>query len=355
MSFALLAPLIGAGISGMFGAAANRKQTKQQNLTNLMQMQAADRNNAFDRDATQRQFNKSLRTSKNQFAAQQKMANQQFNTQLVEAEKDRALQKEFAQNGVQWRVNDAKAAGLHPLAALGMQGASSSPITVSGSIPGGGVPSGGSFSSTTPQLQAPDVSSHMASFGQDISRAISATATEWQRQKEVKDASEQLALENQALQNKILASSVAKTRGASIGPAMPSNRTVRLISGQGNSPSNNLVNTQPGTRTKTARGRDYQEPFDFPDTGFSRTKTGYAPTMSEIVKERTEDDVFSEIPWHIRNRLLPQSLGGAPPPGHVKLKTGQYWEWSNVAQEWRIKNSNTGRKSNIKVWFPNSP
>lgn len=33
-----------------------------------------------------------------------------------------ANQKEFAQNSIQWRVNDAKKAGIHPLAALGTQG-----------------------------------------------------------------------------------------------------------------------------------------------------------------------------------------------------------------------------------------
>jgi uncharacterized protein YnzC (UPF0291/DUF896 family) len=32
-----------------------------------------------------------------------------------------AMQKEFAQKGIQWKVNDAKAAGVHPLAALGAQ------------------------------------------------------------------------------------------------------------------------------------------------------------------------------------------------------------------------------------------
>lgn len=36
-------------------------------------------------------------------------------------------QKEFAQNSIRWRVADAKAAGLHPLYALGAQGASYSP------------------------------------------------------------------------------------------------------------------------------------------------------------------------------------------------------------------------------------
>lgn len=38
--------------------------------------------------------------------------------------------KEFAQKGVQWRVSDAKAAGLHPLAALGVNTASGPTTTV---------------------------------------------------------------------------------------------------------------------------------------------------------------------------------------------------------------------------------
>lgn len=40
---------------------------------------------------------------------------------LASAREDRALQREFAQHGLGWRVDDARAAGLHPLAALGAQ------------------------------------------------------------------------------------------------------------------------------------------------------------------------------------------------------------------------------------------
>lgn len=38
-----------------------------------------------------------------------------------EAQLDRAHQRQFAQHGIQWRVNDARAAGVHPLVALGAQ------------------------------------------------------------------------------------------------------------------------------------------------------------------------------------------------------------------------------------------
>ncbi|WNK15013.1 MAG: DNA pilot protein [Microvirus sp.] len=41
-----------------------------------------------------------------------------------------AQQKEFAQNGIRWRVADAKAAGLHPLFALGGNIPGSSPVAI---------------------------------------------------------------------------------------------------------------------------------------------------------------------------------------------------------------------------------
>lgn len=43
------------------------------------------------------------------------------------------LQKEFAQNSIQWKVQDAMKAGLHPLAALGASGYSASPVQVDNS------------------------------------------------------------------------------------------------------------------------------------------------------------------------------------------------------------------------------
>lgn len=53
--------------------------------------------------------------------------------------KNADLQKTFAKMGVQWRVNDAKKAGIHPLAALGAQTFSGSPISVGQPQAGGGV------------------------------------------------------------------------------------------------------------------------------------------------------------------------------------------------------------------------
>lgn len=75
------------------------------------------------------------------------------------AAEERAMQREFAQNGIRWKVADAKAAGLHPLSALGASTASYSPIQIS--------------SAAGPA---------MAEAGQHLGRAVSAMSTQGERQ-----------------------------------------------------------------------------------------------------------------------------------------------------------------------------
>lgn len=67
-------------------------------------------------------------------------------------------QKQFAQHGIRWRVADARAAGIHPLAALGANLHSYGPARI-----GGGSDYG------------------LASMGQNISRAMAARMTEQER------------------------------------------------------------------------------------------------------------------------------------------------------------------------------
>lgn len=58
------------------------------------------------------------------------LGNQGMNFQREMWDKNYNAQKEFAQNSMQWRVKDARAAGLHPLAALGQMGSSYTPTSV---------------------------------------------------------------------------------------------------------------------------------------------------------------------------------------------------------------------------------
>lgn len=109
-------------------------------------------------------------------------------------DKNIAMQKEFAQHGIQWRVEDAIKAGVHPLAALGAQLHSFSPTAV-------GV--------------EPDDS--LAQMGQDISRSVYSTMSGESRVQAKMDA---LRIERGELENMLLASQIAKLNGQ-VGPPMP--------------------------------------------------------------------------------------------------------------------------------------
>lgn len=77
-------------------------------------------------------------------------------------------QKEFARHGVRWRVQDAKAAGLHPLFAFGGNLAGYSPSASVGSSSGG-------------YTESDTMGDAISRAGQDISRAVAAQETQEQR------------------------------------------------------------------------------------------------------------------------------------------------------------------------------
>lgn len=119
-------------------------------------------------------------------SSSQEKANK-LNLQL--AREQLAYQKELAHNQVQWRVEDAKKAGLHPLAALGVSPMSYSPVS--------GSAVGADYSGVGQSLQQ---------MGQDIDRARMAGLDREQRKKALalQDTQTALALKNQELNNQIL-------------------------------------------------------------------------------------------------------------------------------------------------------
>ena len=78
------------------------------------------------------------------------------------AEQENRWQKEFAQNTIQWKTQDAINAGLHPLAALGAQTMSYAPSRVGGT----------------------NFSQGFSGMGQAISRAMSRYKTKEQKAQE---------------------------------------------------------------------------------------------------------------------------------------------------------------------------
>lgn len=113
-----------------------------------------------------------------------------------QADKNVKYQKQFAQQGIQWKVDDAKKAGIHPLFALGAQTHSFTPTQVGDSM--------------GPAL---------ASAGQDISRAMYQSASQEDRQA-IKAASA-LSLEKAGLENDLLRLQIAKLAGGQVGPPVP--------------------------------------------------------------------------------------------------------------------------------------
>lgn len=105
-------------------------------------------------------------------AQQQNMMQMWRNDDLARAKRNEEMAYEFAQNGIKWRVEDAKRAGIHPLAALGFSGANTPTISISG----GYQPSAGGYD------RGPDIGASLANMGQGIGRAVAATQTPLERQ-----------------------------------------------------------------------------------------------------------------------------------------------------------------------------
>jgi len=97
-------------------------------------------------------------------------------------EREIELQKEFAQNGLRWKVEDAQRAGIHPLAALGSSGAQYSPVGLGDN----------------------DTAASFSSAGQDISRAIDNTRTAPERLGAVGAKMQALSLDRASLENDLL-------------------------------------------------------------------------------------------------------------------------------------------------------
>lgn len=219
-------------------------------------------------------------------------------------------QKEFAQEGIQWKVADAKKAGIHPLYALGANTTSYAPVSVGDTNPLSG----------------------LAAAGQDISRAVDATRPASAKLDAYTRTAQGLQLQRMGLENELLASQIAKTRQTST-PPMPTASDRMLVDGQGDSP---LVRESPMARQSHAAGAPSQEAGAVTEMGYLRTPTGWAPVMSKDAKDRSEDDIGAELSWALRNRLLPSVGFAHQPPTDVKLGPDEYWKFNAVKQEYYI-------------------
>lgn len=223
-------------------------------------------------------------------------ADQQFNRNVE-------LQKEFAKHGLRWKVEDAKAAGLSPSAALGAGGAAFAPVTVG---------------SSSVDFSEPDP---MSKMGQNISRAIRATGTKEER------AMSQLALERATLENELLRAKIVQT--SQTGPAFPG--STNFMPGQGDG---NLVQPQPTKPNVSQPGRPAQEAGWRPDVSYSRGDKALHPVIPQGLSESMEDDIIGKLFWRLRNQFVPNFTNTGAPPKNQLPPGYNSWQWDQRQQGW---------------------
>lgn len=223
------------------------------------------------------------------------------------------MQREFAKNGIRWKVEDAVKAGVHPLYALGAQTHSFAPVSV-GAIPN------------------TSMGDAVRDMGQDISRSIQSTRTRQEQElSKLQIASAKLDVEGKAIDNQIRASQLSKLNAPQT--AMPSgNSSANFIPGQGNTP---LVRNKPLDKTISQPGRYAQEAGWRPDVSYARTDTGLTPMVPESLAESLEDDFVGKMLWRYRNQMVPNFTPRGAPAKSQLPKGYNNWEYDFWSQEWR--------------------
>lgn len=234
--------------------------------------------------------------------------------QEAQFERNIALQHEFAKNGIQWKVKDAKDAGIHPIFALGGSTATYTPTS----------------SNFTADMSMPNA---LSRAGQDIGRAVNATQNSAGRVDAFTKAAQALQLESLSLDNDVKRSELASRNARmqqQINPPMPVNQRY-LIPGQAQTALGDLVKDKPMERAPGAPGQTHAEGGAITDTGYSKTSGGHFPVPSGDVKQRIEDDWYQQAAHSLRNNWLPMiSPYFNDPPKGVPLKEGHAWVYDPV-------------------------
>lgn len=365
--FPLIGSLVGAGASllGSFlssessadaAAAQNQLIATQNDLqrqataaANAAQLEYTAANNQANREGqlaaqaiASEQFD---RTS--EFAQQQWLANQ------AQAARNEDWQRTLATMGIRMRVNDAIAAGLHPLYALGAPSMSSPTISI-GNVSGPGAhvvapARGDAPSQFAPASQMGPVSAGdtsigrgLAAAGQDINRAIQAAATMNDRFDAMQKAQilERGDLENQLLRSKLAAAGAGQGNPAMADPDKDPFGWMQKPNK--NDPQFDPVN--PG-----------QEQGAVPTITWGRLPNNleggnsYMIGPSKAWKERIEDMNTHEKAHFYKTVIAPALQSGAIPPPHP-ARPGYRWSFDASTlsvNEVREDRSGTGSGPNF--------
>lgn len=230
------------------------------------------------------------------------------------ADQEYARQKEFAQSGVQWKVKDAEAAGIHPLYALGANTVSYAPQTV------------GSSSKDF---------SWLGDAGQNIGRAIDSTRGPNARMQALALTAAGIQLEGNKLDNDIkraqLASLISTTGQAGHGPGIPTNIDVSKMGSPEMASIEGPTTKIQNTVSPSHKGSPNVEYAAGPEVRIVKTPKGYAPVIPQELSESFEQDWPGRYQWMWRNKLaadpnvlrvIPTRLGFRK---HYSPMSGEYY------------------------------
>lgn len=244
-------------------------------------------------------------------ASQAALAREQMQTQAdlqrELATRNEYLQQLFASNQLQWKAQDARNAGIHPLFAMGAQ-----PMSASGL--------GGSIS--PPGL--PTASGHEAwqQMGQDVGRAVLSYADRQERKAATELATQQLALtsERQAAEIDLtraqtqVAISQARRLAGQIGPAWPTGSSTGDVwigpHGQFESDPIKINPHHPGDRSTVAGPAAPINRF-----GWSSNGSLQLFANDKLITDQEIDNPFM-LRW-LYTEGFPSSVGGVT-AGHMK-------------------------------------
>lgn len=189
-------------------------------------------------------------------------------------------QKEFAQNGIQWKVADAKKAGLHPLYAIGAQGASYSPQSTVGTDFGLG-----------------DIGQGLTDFASRYKSPKERAHEQWYNK-----TTQLLQIRNQELQNDYIQQQIRESEARIA--QQPGNPV--SFAGTGNSralgmPSQPLVQIKPDEVVAGAPDRPQAEAGLKRDIFFVSDEDGnLTPYPSQNVSDYVSESTWDNVWWKIR-------------------------------------------------------
>lgn len=241
------------------------------------------------------------------------------------AKKNAAMQREFAQNGIQWKVADAKKAGIHPLYALGAQTMTPTPSYIGDNSMGNAI------------------SQATQSMGQGLTRSKMATLDSQTRSIALNLSQEQL--KNAKIKNEMDTLALLSERrrlAANNNPPMPN-----VL------PSNQQTKVVPLQRTSSpSPDKQFQEAGNIASTGFAVTPKGLTPVPSNDVKQRIEDQIIPEMIWAAQNYVQPNFNDKNKPSLKMLPKGYTDWKWDAKTFTWKpvFKAGYTPKSKKTSLW-----